>query len=265
MVRNFGVNSSVKSLSFFSFFSFSLINKSYHLIIDFYKRLLHVISMKFHHLVFFLSLICLIGFVSSVPPQTEVQNFPEGYSIEVHPIKQYFKAGEDVTFHAHVFNSSNGVPINESITCYFHMYKGNGEHVVTITQDTPDDLHDYEFFVAGGNLTKEVSSYHAYCVNGDIGGDYPFAIEVNESGLSNNPSFYFLILILSFGVIGVGFYIGDAPFVILGSLGLYFVGFYILFYGINGIKDQVYTWALGLITLGLAFYISAKSSAELLN
>jgi len=89
--------------------------------------------------------------------------------------------------------------------------------------------------------------------------------EITGSGLSNNLGFYFLILILSLGIIIVGFWIKDAPVVIFGSFGLYFVGLYILFNGIDMIKDPVYTWALGLIILGLAAYISIKSAHEIIT
>ena len=76
--------------------------------------------------------------------------------------------------------------------------------------------------------------------------------------------YYVIILILSAGVIVLGFAKYDAPIVILGSFGLYFIGLYILFNGIVELKDPVYTWALGIIILMLAAYISVKSSYDLI-
>jgi len=84
------------------------------------------------------------------------------------------------------------------------------------------------------------------------------------SGFEGTMGFYFLILILSAGVIILGFSIKDAPVVILGSFGLYFIGLFILFNGIDGIRDPVYTWALGIIVLMLAAYISIRSAYELI-
>lgn len=89
--------------------------------------------------------------------------------------------------------------------------------------------------------------------------------EVTGSGFIGTSTFYFLILILSFGIIILGLYLEDAPIVVLGSLGLYFIGLYILFNGIDGIKDPIYTWALGIIVLMLAAYISVKASWELIQ
>jgi len=89
--------------------------------------------------------------------------------------------------------------------------------------------------------------------------------EITPNGFIGTLGFYILILVLSLGIIILGFSLGDAPIVILGSFGLYFIGLYILFYGLVGIKDLVYTWGLALIILGLAFYISVKSAWELIE
>ena len=88
--------------------------------------------------------------------------------------------------------------------------------------------------------------------------------EVTPSGFVGTLGFYILILLLSAGIMILGFWKEDAPIVILGSFGLYFIGLYILFFGIVGLKDVTYTWALGIIVLMLAAYISIKSAYELI-
>jgi len=87
--------------------------------------------------------------------------------------------------------------------------------------------------------------------------------DITPSGFAGTLGFYFLILILSLGIMTLGFYLRDAPIVILSSFGLYFVGLYILFNGIDGFKDPVYTWAIGIIILMIAAYISIRSAYEL--
>ena len=86
---------------------------------------------------------------------------------------------------------------------------------------------------------------------------------VTPTGFTGTLGFYFLTLILSGGIIIFGFWKQDAPITILGSFGLFFLSLYILFNGIEGFKDPVYTWGIGLTILGLAMYISARSSYEL--
>ena len=102
---------------------------------------------------------------------------------------------------------------------------------------------------------------------GDINGEatsFASMFEVSANGLIDTLGFYFLILILSLGIMVLGFFLRDAIIVILSSFGLYFVGLYILFNGIDGLKDPVYTWAIGLLILMIAGYISIRSSYELI-
>ena len=114
--------------------------------------------------------------------------------------------------------------------------------------------------------TSSVGEY-SYTTCGDKGGTYiceSINFEVTGSGFSNTLGFYIIILILSLGIVIFGISISDAPITILGSFGLYFLGLWILFNGIDNLKDPVYTWAIGIIILGLASYISIKSAYELI-
>jgi len=139
----------------------------------------------------------MFSLVSAVPPVTTVSSFPDGYYIEVHPIMDYFKAGQDVTLNAHVENASNGYVVNSSLTCWMHLYNSTGEHVVIQSTNVTDHFHDYEFKILGGNFTKETKSFHVYCLNGGIGGNYPKAIEVTLSGESvSNLGLYSDIVLL---------------------------------------------------------------------
>lgn len=102
---------------------------------------------------------------------------------------------------------------------------------------------------------------------GDLGGSstsFATYFIVSSSGLTGTLGFNFIILILSLGIIALGFMLRDPIIVILGSFGLYFIGLYILFFGVDGFKDPVYTWAIGVIILMLAVYISIRSAYELI-
>jgi len=129
-------------------------------------------------------------------------------------------------------------------------------------------------------MTKSGSKYNytfcqtdiigTYVVSGegDVDGTdtvFAYDFEITPSGFAGTLGFYILVLLLSAGIIVLGFAKNDAPIVILGSFGLYFVGIYILFFGVDGLKDPVYTWALGIIVLMLASYISIRSSYELIQ
>jgi len=126
---------------------------------------------------------------------------------------------------------------------------------------------------AGEDYTYEFCSTaligdYIYNVCGDKNGKFVcenISFSINPTGFVGTLGFYILILVLSFGVIILGFSLKDAPIVILGSFGLYFFGLYILFFGLDGIKDPVYTWAPGIITLMIAAYISIRSAYELVT
>jgi hypothetical protein len=114
--------------------------------------------------------------------------------------------------------------------------------------------------------TTAIGDY-TYTTCGDKDGVYTCEVigfSVSPSGFVGTLGFYILILVLSAGVIILGFSKDDAPLVILGSLGLYFVGLYTLFFGLDGMKDPVYTWGFGLIVLCIAFYLSIRSAWELI-
>ena len=117
------------------------------------------------------------------------------------------------------------------------------------------------------NDTEQIGWYE-YCTRTDVDGadtDVCISFEVTPDGFSDTLGFNILILAISLGIIILGFALKDAPIVILGSFGLYFIGLRILFYGIAGMKDTIYTWGLGIIVLMVAAYISIKSAYELIT
>lgn len=139
----------------------------------------------------------------------------------------------------------------------------NGSIETTNEAMTKTD-NNYEYSYCSTELLGEYS----YTTCGDKDGTETcedITFEVTPSGFTGTLGFYIIILVLSFGIILLGFYLDDAPIVILGSFGLYFVGLYILFFGITGMKDVVYTWAIGIIILMLAAYISVRSAYELMT
>lgn len=103
------------------------------------------------------------------------------------------------------------------------------------------------------------------CHDGGLQGAETYYAQVTGSGFNDTLGFYILILAIGFGLIIFGFYLSDGWVTILGTFALYFVGIYILFNGIVGMKDLTTTWAIGIIILAIAFYISIRSALEILN
>ena len=118
-------------------------------------------------------------------------------------------------------------------------------------------------FCNTGNLGE-----YSYTTCGDKTGDVgceDMVFEVTPSGFAWSNGLYFLIIALSIGIIVLGYYVQDAWIVVLGSFGMVLFGLMVLFYGIAGMKDSVYTWGIGIITLMLGGYFGLKGSLEKLD
>lgn len=86
--------------------------------------------------------------------------------------------------------------------------------------------------------------------------------EISPDGFTSNIGYYIIWIILSLGIIWFGYHTQDAWVVILGAFGLVLFGLYVMFYGFAGMKDTVYTWGMGIITLMLGAYFGIRGALE---
>lgn len=175
-----------------------------------------------------------------------------------------FKQYENLTLCIPVFNSDNS-EADASTDCYLTLKDPEMNILIQDQAMTFNSSGLFCYDIDESDLGK-LGEYPT-TMRCDDGADYAFSsfvIEITPSGFINTIGFYIVIMLLSLGIMALGFWKQDAPIVILGSFGLYFLGLYILFYGLVGIKDPVYTWSSGIIILMLAAYISVKSSYELI-
>jgi hypothetical protein len=146
----------------------------------------------------FLFAILLISFISAVPPITQVQQFAEGYVIQV-PQDNILKLKQDYLFEFHVNNISNGVPINSGISCNFHLYNSSGDHKLTMINSIASSGLDYSFLVNGNNFT-EIGNFYYYvsCNSSSLGGYRAISIEVTQQGdeINTSQSLIYVILLI---------------------------------------------------------------------
>jgi len=135
--------------------------------------------------------------------------------------------------------------------------------LVVLNQETDKDGQTFNTTI-DSSVFSELGDYcfNIVCTDGENIETGNFCREVTPTGLFNSTGYYILILVLSLGIIILGLALRDPYITILGSVGLYFLGIYILRFGIVGVMDPVFTWATAIIVLGLAFYISIKSAYE---
>lgn len=109
--------------------------------------------------------------------------------------------------------------------------------------------------------TSTIGIYN-YDYNDSEGNVYVNSFEITPSGFVGTLGFYIIILILSLGLIILGYSIEDAWVVILGGMGFILFGLFVLLYGINGIKDNAYTYGFGIITIMLGAYFAIRGALE---
>ncbi len=88
--------------------------------------------------------------------------------------------------------------------------------------------------------------------------------EVTPSGNINNLGFYFIIYLILFGIAGFGFYIENEWVVILGGMGLIFLGVYTMNTGIVTFRDDV-TRVISYITIALGAIVSIVIGINLIE
>jgi len=212
-------------------------------------------------LVFIISL----TFVSSQPP-LQATDTQRGLQLQS-PIPYPHKTNTNLTLFVHVFNSTDGLELHNNTVdyCTIHLYDERGTQI--IEENMTERYDEWNYKILANNFTESgVYPLVFYCQDtNNVGGFLRTELTVSPTGLTNTLGFYIILIILSLGLIVIGYYAQDATIVILGSMGLVFVALYFLFYGINGIKDAVYTWAISIIMLSLSAYLMTKATQEFLN
>lgn len=143
--------------------------------------------MKKRKFLFFIFALLLISFVQAQPPFEQETRFTEGYEIRF-PSIGVLEQNEDFNFHFHIYNLSNGVPIdNSSTNCDFHLYDNKGDHIISepnITYVTDEFvINEWGILVTGGNFTKLGSySYIISCNSDNLGGFASIHLDVTYLG-----------------------------------------------------------------------------------
>ena len=218
-------------------------------------------------------IILSMNFISAAQPTFTSTN-PTG--CEISPIiRDTLTAGQSFDFNFHITNKSDGQALNSTyLTCVIHLYNQTGGHILgVIMANDPYSEHyvinEWAYRANQNNFTK--SGMYAWWVgcNGTIvkgcQDKGSFTVEDATVKGAGNPNFFWLMLAICVLAIGLGFIIKNGWIAVLGSMGLTLVGLWIIRFGINGLKDNAYTWAIGLITLMTSIYIMVKSAHEMIE
>lgn len=181
-------------------------------------------------------------------------------AVDTIPVQDTFKLNDLVDYKKPCYN--NGSYCSATATCNYTIIDPKNRIIVDNKVATNQgSFYNYSFYVS----TIGVHTANMICKDGDLTGNDTFYFDVTGNGFNTSLGFYIFVLLISAGLIVLGFTIKDAWTTIFGTFGLYFLGIYILLNGIVGIQDMITTWSMGLIVLGVAGYISVESAIEVVQ
>lgn len=88
---------------------------------------------------------------------------------------------------------------------------------------------------------------------------------ITPSGFDNIGTFYFIFIIIIGLIFLIGFKLENEWIMTLGSILVLILGFFVIRFGIDIFKDQMTTWAIGLVIWALGIYFLFLSIAEQLK
>mgnify|MGYP005847131123 CR=1 FL=1 len=140
-------------------------------------------------LIIFFILLLVVALASAQLPGQVSQS--TGLEI-VTAFRQTHKVNDDLIIHAHIYNSTNGVPVITDISCYYHLYNHqlpNNPHIST------GELTQYGAgynVTVSGTLINTTGKYATilWCNSSTIGGYMEYDFDVTTDGLpkSTEPS-----------------------------------------------------------------------------
>lgn len=92
-----------------------------------------------------------------------------------------------------------------------------------------------------------------------------FTYEVTGSGFVSTLGFFFLFIVIVTLIFALGIKLKNAYIMMLGSILVLILGFYIIINGLDFLKDTRTTWAIGLVVLFSGVYFMYLSVAEQLK
>ena len=124
----------------------------------------------------------LFSFVSAQPP---FQSTAEGVGLLIDfPKFEYVKAGEQFTFHAHVFDATSGLMMDNTTTsCLFHGYYHNGSHSIEQEMSFDSNFVDFYIDIPASFVVPSKVSYIMQCNTSEVGGFISGPVVITGTGV----------------------------------------------------------------------------------
>lgn len=221
--------------------------------------------------IFLLSLLVLPIVVSQPTPFFQDFSGDTGFEIKNPPVL-YIRQNADYDFHFRVFNLTNGVPIIEGVTCYFHLYNQSGNHLARLEDSTVGNQFDYEFSIDKNNFTETGTyAYIIQCNDSGLGGFVSQDLiitasgeeEPNEIGSAEKDDrlIVFFGLAISIFLLIFGFWKEDRHLVAVSGIVMILLGVYV---AVNGFLtlNNFFSQTIVIVLIAIGSYIFLRSSLD---
>lgn len=164
---------------------------------------------------------------------------------------------------------NNQLPCSNIFSCNITIFNERTGFVITQNQNMSRQTTYYNVSLFK-NQTYISDNYKGvmFCSNGTNSGSDTFNLLITPSGTDDDSIRNIILLsfgfLFSVGIIYFGFNKQDPILVLFGGMGLFVFGLYTLLSGVGNYRNTL-TEGTSLIILGLAGYISVRTSMEMMN
>lgn len=203
------------------------------------------------------------SFISAVPPITQVQQFPDGYTL-IDTQNKLLTQNQDYLFSTFVYNSSNGKILGNATIDYCRFFLANAQGYNLFAGNmTYQDWGGWSIEILGGNFSEiGYYNYGANCEN-NLGGTIHGVFEVNPNG-SESFEFSGPILIIIFLLLGVVLFITylynrqEYYLPLITGIIFLFTGIF-SFTALEGIFEEIIKNVIAMIIIGLGLFSLSES------
>ena len=201
---------------------------------------------KIVYLMCALFVVSIIGFVSS--------------ATDTVPVSDTFKINQIVNYAKPCFN--NGSYCSSSTICNYTITDPNN-NIIVDNKPATNKVSVYNYSI----VPRTIGIYKTDMICNDNGltGSETFYFEATPSGFNESIGFFAILILVSAGLIVLGFSIKEGWLVVFGGMILIITGLYSLNEGIAGVRNMVTTWALGITFIGVGAYLSIVSIIEMMT
>lgn len=221
----------------------------------------------------FLFLIFSFNSISAVPPVTEVQYYPEGYTI-VEPLWKTFDRNENIRFPIIIKNISNGKTVlpEEIDYCKLRITNKNGNFIslTNFTYNVEYKIWDIEFNSSQINDYFPDNTFYNYLINceNSKGGSLTGTFEITSDGMSttqtnslfkNNSSLIVFLVLLGIILFITYLYNKEEYYLPMISGIIFLTAGIFSFEALSTVFSTIISNVIGVIIIGLGLLSLSES------